>query len=126
METVTIKSAFESDEEPPRKVQMRNELPQKIHNTLKELSSDVPSVSKDRAIKLLRMGALDLSDLVIFEDDGDLVLHWTGRAIYCDFMKDSNSYRANKVIKQDGAFVSNVVFLSSVNELYDWLGQNLE
>jgi hypothetical protein len=100
-------------------------LPDAIRNAIDALSPNVLSVTKNHVIELLRMGALDLSDLVIFEDDGDIVLHWTGRGIYCDFLKNTNAYRVNKVVKHDGGFVENVVFLDSVPELFEWLVRGL-
>jgi hypothetical protein len=108
-------------------IRRQRDLPVEIQASLNELSQDVPQISKSRTVQLLKsMEESFLSDLVIFEDDGDIVLHWTGHAIYCDFMKDSDSYRAGKVVQQAGDFVSNVVFHATLGELLRWITMNFE
>jgi hypothetical protein len=105
------------------------QLPETIQRSIHALSSDISAVAKERAMALLRRcveGKVDLSDLLLFEDDGDLVLHWNDHAIYCEWMEDQNKYRANKVVHHEGQFVSNAVFLSSVEDLLDWLRENLK
>ncbi len=75
-------------------------LPDAIRNALEQLSPDVPLRSKIRAARFLRTVPVELAGLVVFEDDGDLVVHWVWRGIYCEFLKSSTTdrvYRVNKV-----------------------------